>query len=329
MQNRSTALQCALLLLTSSAGIMLSSCGTETVSADSEALDPAKCGTFIGVVQKQLNGDIISGVEVTAENIKTEQTYSTRTNLNGKYELMVPAGTYTLRYIANGYYGLSTDEYKLKKGEYLESDEPIQLIKIGDNPNSNDNVGPVIEESSSAIVSEPPAESNVTLDPSIVYDDCGDAYSAYINNIFTNLEYRGFDGNTTAGYANMIDYVRYDMNRDGVDELIVNSGSSEADRVISFYTIRDNTVQLIGYNFSGFHVMNYVSDQDSGQFATEWAHQGYGGATWYLYNGDSIQITKESGPTAYSDTETPHFIENCTPLNVKSGRLKDSEWVFD
>lgn len=325
MLNRSYALSCAIFLLISGAGMMLTSCGTDPTTADSEALDPEDCGTFNGVVHRQLNGDIVSGVEVTAENVKTEQSYSTITNLNGQYELMVPAGTYTLRYTATGYYGLSTDEYKIKKGEALEPEEPIQLVKVGEEFESEDTPGPEIEESSS----EAPSEPTVMPDASDVYDDRGDLYSAYINNIFANAEYRGFDGNTVNGQATMIDYVRYDMNRDGVEELIVNSGSCEADRVISFYTIRDNAVQVISYQFSGFQVINYVSDQDTGQFATEWAQQGHGGATWYLYNGESIQITKESGPTAYSDTETPSFVEHAAPLEAKSARLQGNKWVFD
>lgn len=349
MHDQHFKFRCAALLLTPFAALILPSCYSErpsdtpknstaesvttteavTTSAETtEPTDPDKCGSFVGTVYKELNGDIISGAEVTARNVETDETYSAISNLNGLYELTVPKGTYTLHFNAEGYCEFTSDEYKIKKGASVTIDPPAKLVRIGKHPDSDpSSVGPVYVTTADSAAEQSDKPSDTPEQPA-VYDDQGDAYSAYINDILARSEYRGFDGKTSDGYATSIDYARFDMNRDGIDELIVNTGSCEADRVISFYTLRDNTVQLIGYNFSGFHVYSYGEDSDSGQFVTEWSHQGYGGATWYFYDGESVQITREEGPSSCPETESPHFIENWSPVDSKCGYKQDSKWFF-
>lgn len=334
MHNRYIYIYSAFLLLTSSACLPLVSCGAEESSADAadavieEMLNPKKCGTFVGTVYKKSNGDIIPGVRVTAENVKTEQSYTTTTNLHGSYELMVPEGTYTLRFVAEGFYGLCTDEYKVKKGATVETDHPIQLNAVGENPSGEDTFGPDIDDTPSEMRSEHAESPSDASEQDDSYVDSSSPYKAFIDGIIACSEYRGFDGKTADNYAQIMDYVLFDMDHDGTDELIINTGSCEADRSICFYTYRNGTVQLIGYNFSGFHVCGYLCDNDSNQFVTQWAHQGVGGATWYHFDGDTVRITKENGPVGYENDAAAVLAENCTPIEARCGYRRDNGWTF-
>ncbi|MBR5362194.1 MAG: carboxypeptidase regulatory-like domain-containing protein [Oscillospiraceae bacterium] len=335
MHNRYIYIYSAVLLLTSAACLPLVSCGTENTSADAadsdiieEIPDLKKCGTFVGTVYKKSNGDIIAGVTVTAENVKTQQSYSTVTNLHGSYELTVPEGTYTLQFVADGFYGLCTDEYKVKKGATVETDHPIRLNAVGENPNGETPVGPDIDDTPSDMHSEASESPSDAPEQPDSYVDSNSPYKSFIDGIIACSEYRGFDGKTALDYAQVMDYMLLDMDHDGTDELIVNTGSCEADRSICFYTYRNGTVQLIGYNFSGFHVCGYLRDNDTDQLVTQWAHQGVGGTTWYYYDGDTVRITKETGPVSYEDDASAVLAENCTPIEAKCGYRRDSGWIF-
>ena len=311
----------AAVLLTSNCCFLLTSCGSAESSADSEeTLNPDKCGTFVGTVYKELNGDILPGVRVTAENVKNEKTYSVRTGPGGKYELLVPPGKYTLSFFLDGYYGFATHEYKIKKGESVETDKPVKLSAVIRSEDSADDASSASE--SSAVSDDTPAQP-------AVFDNCDEAYSAFLDGILARSEYRGVDGKPINQIATVIDYIRFDMDHDGVDELIINTGSTDADRSICFYTFRYNTVQLIGYNFSGAHVFNYVCDNSTQQLVTEWEDNGRGGAAWYHYDGSSVRITKENGPKAYEPGDGSVLAENCSPLDFKSGYRRDSDWIFN
>lgn len=89
-----------------------------------------------------------------------------------------------------------------------------------------------------------------------------------------------------------IDYALFDMNHDGIPELIVKSGTCEADYQISFYTATNDGLQTLGTGFSGSHCAFY-KDTDKDQFVTQWGHMGTGGIEWYTYNGNEVTIEKE------------------------------------
>ena len=309
---------CSLLLLTAGCSCVLTSCGNAASSSESqEKLDPDKCGTFVGKVYKEVNGDFLSGVRVTAEHIKSKETYSVKTDSAGEYELMVPAGKYTLNFSLEGYSDVTTHMYKVKKGATVETDEEIRLASDGNSSGSPQNA------------SETPVNTLDVLDTPTAYGSCDEAYSAFIDGILARSEYRGIDGKPVSGFAEMIDYVRFDMNHDGVDELIITTGSKQVDRAICFYTFRDNMIRLIGYNFSGYYVSNYLCDNETQQLVTEWNDEGRGGAAWYHYDGETVRITKETGPISYESGETPSFAENCTKLDFKTGYRSDSGWIFE
>lgn len=295
----------ALILCTSAAGT-LTACGDRDAAA--APLDPAECGTITGSVHKRKNGELVSGARITAEEVTTAAKYETSTDQKGYFELMVPEGTYTITITKSDFYGLSTDEYSVTKGNVCAVTEKLELI--GTNESLSD---------------EPAVESSP--DPAPVFDYHA-AYEAYIEELKARREYRGLDGNPVTNFANLLDYVYFDMDRDGTDELIVNTGSCEADRSICFYTFKNNTVMLIGSSFSGLHVYGYYRDEETRMIVTQWAHMGSGGATWYQYNGELLSVVNEVGPITYEGSDPPQFAENLTPLDYHVGVLLDDGWHF-
>lgn len=99
---------------------------------------------------------------------------------------------------------------------------------------------------------------------------------------------------------NTIEYTLYDMNVDGIPELVIKTGSCEADSKLSFYTYKENIgVIPIDNNFSGFHTAFYV-DKESNSFCTHWGHMGVGGIAWYSFDGNSISETKRQDNIEYA-----------------------------
>ena len=300
----------AAILLCLPTAASLTSCGKESDSRqEAAALDPEICGTITGTVQRRKTGERISFAHITAEEVNTEQKYESRADEKGDFSIMVPEGTYSLVISKDGYYGLSTDEYTVTKGADCTVTEQLALIAVGES------------------LKETEEESTAPIEPAPVADYHA-AYEAYLAELQARQEYRGLDGSAVTGYANMLDYVYYDMDRDGTDEMIVNTGSCEADRSICFYTFKNNAVMLIGSNFSGFHVYGYYRDEETRMLVTQWAHMGNGGATWYQYNGETVSVVNEVGPIAYEEGDNIQFAENLTPLDYHVGVLLDSGWSF-
>lgn len=99
---------------------------------------------------------------------------------------------------------------------------------------------------------------------------------------------------------NTIDYTLYDMNADGIPELVLKTGSCEADYKLSFYTYKENIgVLTIGDNFSGFHTTFYV-DKASNSLCTQWGQMGVGGIAWYSFDGNSVSEFKRQDNIEYA-----------------------------
>jgi hypothetical protein len=62
----------------------------------------------------------------------------------------------------------------------------------------------------------------------IILEDAKSAYMQKIDELFKNTE-----------YLNTIDYCLYDMNQDDIPELIIRTGTCEADFKLSFYTYEE------------------------------------------------------------------------------------------
>ena len=69
----------------------------------------------------------------------------------------------------------------------------------------------------------------------------------------------------------------------------MKKGTCEADYKINFYTFKDNKVQLIGADFSGFH-NGFCFDINSNRFCTLGGHMDNGFIAWYTINNGKVVI---------------------------------------
>lgn len=102
-----------------------------------------------------------------------------------------------------------------------------------------------------------------------------------------------------------VDYTLYDMNGDSIPELIVKTGTCEADYKITFYTYREGTgLVCVGDGFSGFHSV-YCVDKSSNSFCTEMGQMGVGAITWFAFDGENVTETKSQNDINYLGLDNP------------------------
>lgn len=102
--------------------------------------------------------------------------------------------------------------------------------------------------------------------------------------------------------TNQFDYALYDMNQDSVPELIVKSGTCEADYKLSFYTYKNSEAIYVSDNFNGGH-SNFYIDQSSNQFCKQYAQMGGGKIEWYSFDGNTVTISNSVNNIQYATVE--------------------------
>ena len=104
-------------------------------------------------------------------------------------------------------------------------------------------------------------------------------------------------------HADYLQYALYDIDGDGVKELIVLSGTCEADYVWRVYTIVDNQAWYIGETFGGHSTLYACPD---GGFYNMMAHMGYQAIYRVTYANDAISeefiLSKELAEDEEYDT---------------------------
>jgi len=78
--------------------------------------------------------------------------------------------------------------------------------------------------------------------------------------------------NDEYGMVQYLEYALYDMDNNGVKELIVQAGTCEADYVWRIYTIVNNVVNFIGETFGGHSMLFACPDEG---FYNMMGHMGY------------------------------------------------------
>lgn len=83
----------------------------------------------------------------------------------------------------------------------------------------------------------------------------------------------------------------YDMNNDGIPELIEKTGTCEADYIYNFITYRNGTIVNIGSDNAGHSAL--YKDNKTGQLCKRYGQNGIGGTVWYTSDGYNVDM-KES-----------------------------------
>ena len=87
-----------------------------------------------------------------------------------------------------------------------------------------------------------------------------------------------------------VSYCLYDMDSDNIPELIVKTGTCEANFTTSIYTVSNNDAILIGQNLMGFHT-GFNFDETTNQVALISGQMDFGEIHWLKKSGESIETT--------------------------------------
>ncbi len=118
---------------------------------------------------------------------------------------------------------------------------------------------------------------------------------------------------------NLFFYTLFDMNHDNIPELIIVSGTCEADAILTFYSYIDGDAVVVGDNFSGFHA-SFCIDVDNDQFCVQWGQMGMGGIEWYSFDGKIVTQTKTQENIDYATSQYSNDDFN------NYGNFKDCEY---
>lgn len=142
---------------------------------------------------------------------------------------------------------------------------------------------------------EIPADATPVEETLIVYD----AFMRYM------AEYEEDD---TLEDINLIEISVFDMNKDGIPELIIKDGTSEADYAYEFMTYDYNTglLEYIDADWGGHSAL--FMDTATGQLCRHYGQMGSGEIVWYSYDGTELTIAKSVEDIDYNGVEDPSSV---------------------
>lgn len=111
-------------------------------------------------------------------------------------------------------------------------------------------------------------------------------------------------------------YALFDMDKDGVPELLVNYGTCEADRQIAIYTYRDGQLMRLADSIVGSHT-NFAYDYVADQLVLAQGHMGYGDMSWYdLDENGELRALIKTDTLDYSSDDKPTYEDYMVQYNV-------------
>lgn len=107
---------------------------------------------------------------------------------------------------------------------------------------------------------------------------------------------------------NHIEISVFDMNKDGIPELIIKDGTSEADYAYEFMTYDYNTglLEYIDADWGGHSAL--FMDTATGQLCRHYGQMGTGEIVWYDYDGTELTIAKSVEDIDYNGVEDPSSV---------------------
>jgi hypothetical protein len=141
-----------------------------------------------------------------------------------------------------------------------------------------------VAESSSAEESAAASEEDiVTSEETHVYRDYKTAYKE-------RLLYLSSEPLTSGELMFSVDYALADLDSNGVPELIVKTGTCEADYLVDVYTYEDEEVFTVGEDLPGDHSV-FMTDKSTGDFVIGHGITGSGRAEKYSLKDYSLETT--------------------------------------
>lgn len=105
------------------------------------------------------------------------------------------------------------------------------------------------------------------------------------------------------GEINLLEMSVFDMNKDGIPELIVKDGTSEADYEYEFMTYDPETDEMIylASDVAGHSAL--FMDTATGQLCSHYGNMGYGSITWYDYVDGDIVAQETADVFTYTEED--------------------------
>ena len=134
-----------------------------------------------------------------------------------------------------------------------------------------------------------------------------------------------------AGSNFSINYTLFDMDSDGTPELLINSGTCEADSLISIYTYKNNKYSQIGNNIGGSHT-GFAFDYIANQIVLCNAYMGNITLSWYDIDGNgNLRFLIDTSSSGNDYNSYAVFMTSYNVLKypfVSYSNSSDITWVF-
>lgn len=130
-----------------------------------------------------------------------------------------------------------------------------------------------------------------------------------------------------------VTYTLYDMDYDGIPELLVHYGTCEADFRIAIYTYRNNGLKLVSDGLHGGHT-SFGYDYVANQIVLCEGHMGFGNMYWYdLDDSGNLRFLIDTDYFEFAGEDTPDYDDYMKQYNVAwlDGSTffgTDTTWVF-
>lgn len=151
-----------------------------------------------------------------------------------------------------------------------------------------------------------------------------DSYKKIIND-----EIERFRKNVGSNFS--IDYTLFDMDSDGIPELLMRSGTCEADSLISIYTYKNNKYSQIGNNIGGSHT-HFAFDYIANQIVLCNSHMGNITLSWYDIDGNgNLRFLIDTSSSGNDYNTYAVFMKSYNVLNypfVSYSNSSDITWVY-
>lgn len=136
----------------------------------------------------------------------------------------------------------------------------------------------------------PQAESAVTPEPTVIPEQTATPVPAENPSNYQDMpeyaKYASFIQNLCANTAGTTEIALYDIDEDGIRELIFSHGTCEADWINDVYTLENDT-NVISIGSIGSHVMLYTAPDGNGIYS-QFEHMGYEKIDRFTKNGNAL-----------------------------------------
>ena len=181
-----------------------------------------------------------------------------------------------------------------------------------------------ISETHTEITSSVIVTTVTTTRPQPAHHDIIEAYRNAVSTKIDSLLDMEYDNVT-------VSYTLFDMDSNGIPELIVKYGSCEDDFQHTFYTYDDFGIKVISDGTVGSHT-GFAHDTEKKQFVSAYSNQGRGVLEWLVLDGSNINVDKTeefeyNGDSTFEEQADGYGVE-MLPFALYSNSFEETTWIY-